>query len=253
VSDTAARQAADVSAMKHPAAAPGQQESGNGGNYLDVGFGAWTPGTIKTKEEVFMDIVARAKAISLNPKETWEIVKGEQMTIKELYTSYAAILALIPPIATFIGFSLVGVGMPLLGRWRQPVMNGLVHAIIYYVLTLVGVYVTAYVADRLAPSFNSKQDLTSAVKAVVYSYTPVWIVSVLNVIPGLSVLGMIAGLYSLYLLYLGLPTMMDTPPEKKVGYVVAVIVTSIVVMVLISMIAGLFLASAHVGQLGPRL
>lgn len=197
-----------------------------------------------------MDIVARAKAISLSPKETWDIVKGEHTTIKELFTSYAAILALIPPIATFIGFSLVGAGMPLLGRWRQPIMNGLVHAVIYYVLSLVGVYVTAYIADRLAPSFNSKQDLTSAMKAVVYSYTPVWIVSVLNVIPGLSVLVIIAGLYSLYLLYLGLPVMMDTPPEKRVGYVVTVIIVSIVVMFLISMIAGLFLASAHVGRPG---
>jgi hypothetical protein len=197
-----------------------------------------------------MDLAERAKAIILRPKETWAIVKSEQTTIRDLFTSYAAILALIPPVATFIGFSLVGMRMPLLGTWRQPIANGLVHALVYYVLSLVGIYVTAYVADRLAPTFNSKQDLTSAMKAVVFSYTPVWIVSVLNIIPGLSVFVIVAALYSLYLLYLGLPMMMDTPPEKTVGYVAAVIITSIVVMFVISMIARLFLASAHAGRIG---
>jgi hypothetical protein len=199
-----------------------------------------------------MNLVERAKSIILKPKETWNTVKGEETTIVELFTSYAAILALIPPIATFIGLSLIGVSLPLLGTWRQPVLNGLVHAVIYYILSLVGIYVTAFLADRLAPSFASKQDLTSAMKAVVFSYTPVWIISILNIIPGLSVLVIIGGLYSLYLLYLGLPAMMDTPQEKRIGYVVVVIIASIVVMFLISLIAGLFLASAQM-PLVPRM
>ncbi len=192
-----------------------------------------------------MDIAERAKAISLRPRETWGVVKGERTTIKELFTSYAAILAVIPPLATLIGFSIIGVRMPMLGTWRQPIVNGVVHAVIYYVLSLIGIYVTAYIADRLAASFNSRQDLTAAMKAVVFSFTPVWIVSILNIIPGLSFLVVIAGVYSLYLLYLGLPVMMETPAEKRVGYVAVVVIASIVVMFLISVIAGMFLASAH--------
>ena len=199
-----------------------------------------------------MNLAERAKAICLRPKETWGVVKGEQTTVKELFTSYAAILALVPPLARFIGFSLVGMRIPFVGTWRQPLLAGLVHALIHYVLSLVGVYVTAYVADRLAPAFNSKQDLTSAMKAVVFSYTPVWIVSILNIIPSLSVLVIVGGLYALYLLYLGLPAMMDTPPEKRLGYVVVVIIVSIVVMFIVSLIAGLFLAPAHVGRIDFR-
>jgi hypothetical protein len=125
--------------------------------------------------------------------------------------------------------------------------------VLYYILSLVGIYVTAYIADALAPSFGSKKDLTGAMKAVVYSYTPVWIVSVLNIIPGLGVIVFVAGLYSLYLLYLGLPLMMETPPEKKIGYVVVVLVATIVVMSVVSLLAGMFLSAAHVGGMGPRL
>lgn len=200
-----------------------------------------------------MDLVERAKAICLKPKETWEIVKSEQTTIKELFTSYAAILAIIPPVAYFIGLSLVGVSFPIVGTWRQPIVSGLAHAVFYYVLSLVGIYVTAYIADALAPSFGSKKDLTGAMKAVVFSYTPFWIVSILNIIPSLGVIAFIAGLYSLYLLYLGLPLMMETPPEKRLGYVAIVVIATIVVMFVVSLIAGLFLTAAHVGGMGPRL
>jgi hypothetical protein len=199
-----------------------------------------------------MNLVERAKSICFKPKETWGTVKGEQTTINELYTSYAAILALIPPIATFIGFSLVGMRMPFVGTFRQPIIYGVIHGVVYYVLSLVGLYVTAYIAVKLAPTFNSKQDLTSAMKAVVFSYTPVWVVSILNIIPTLSILAAIAGLYSLYLLYLGLPEMMDTPPDKKIGYVAAVIITSIIIMIIISVVAGLFFTSAYVRPMIPR-
>ncbi len=198
-----------------------------------------------------MGLAERVKAICLKPKETWGVVKGEQTTVKELFTSYAGILAVIPPLAILIGFSIVGVRVPLVGTWRQPLLNGLVHAVIYYILSLVGIYVTAYIADRLAPKFGSRQDLTSATKAVVYSMTPVWIVSILYIIPSLSILVMVAGLYSLYLLFLGLPAMMDTPPEKRAGYVVVVIIVSIAVMFIISLIARMFVGG-HAGMMGPR-
>ena len=46
-----------------------------------------------------MNIVERAKAIILKPKETWEIIKAEQTTVRELFTSYAAVLAVIPAAA----------------------------------------------------------------------------------------------------------------------------------------------------------
>ena len=53
-----------------------------------------------------MDLVSRVKAILLKPNDTWPEIKNEPATVKDLFTSYAAILAAIPPIASFIGFSL---------------------------------------------------------------------------------------------------------------------------------------------------
>ncbi|HNT68202.1 MAG TPA: Yip1 family protein [Syntrophorhabdaceae bacterium] len=189
-----------------------------------------------------MDLVGRVKAIILKPKDTWEQIKGEETTIKDLYMSYAAILAIIPPAATFIGWSVVG--MSFMGMsYRVPFANGLGYAIFHYVLSLVGIYAVAFIIDMLAPNFGSQKNMTGAMKAAVYANTPIWIASVFFIIPSLSPIVMIASLYSLYLLYLGLPVLMETPKEKVVGYIIVVIVASIIVFYLTGMIARVVIPS----------
>ena len=187
-----------------------------------------------------MNLVERVKEIIVKPQETWEKIKGEETTIKDLYTSYACILALIPAIASFIGMSLVGVGISFMGiSYRVPVGTGLVHAILQYVLTLVGIYVVAFIIDALAPSFDSKKNMVAAMKVAVYASTPAWIAGILGIIPMLGILVIIASLYGLYLFYVGLPILMETPKEKVLGYFVVVIVVAVIVSVLIGVFAGL--------------
>ena len=184
-----------------------------------------------------MNIVERAKAIILKPKETWEIIKAEQTTVRELFTSYAAVLAVIPAAATFIGFSLVGYSLPG-GHYRVPVLSGLVHAILQYALTLVGAYAVAFIIDSLAPKFDSRKDITAAAKLAVFAATPAWVGGALAILPALSPLILIASLYSLYLFYIGLPVMMETPKEKTLVYFIVVIIASIIVSVIIGAFSG---------------
>ncbi len=46
-----------------------------------------------------MDLVQRVQAIILKPKEEWVKIKSEQMTVNQLFMSYAVILAAIPAVA----------------------------------------------------------------------------------------------------------------------------------------------------------
>jgi hypothetical protein len=185
-----------------------------------------------------MNLVERAKEIILKPQETWLKIKGEETTIKDLYMSYAIILALIPAIANFIGMSLIGASFMGIS-YRVPIGTGLVHAILQYVLTLVGIYIVAFIIDALAPSFASKKNMVAAMKVTVFSFTPAWIAGIIGIIPILSVLAILASLYSLYLFYVGLPILMETPKEKQLGYFAVVIVVTIIVWVLIGVFAGL--------------
>ncbi len=192
-----------------------------------------------------MNLVERAKSIMFKPSETWTAIKDEQASIKELFVTYAAILAIIPAAAGFIGMSLIGTSV--LGiHFRIPFIAGVVHAILSYVLSLVGVYVVAFIIDALAPSFDSRKDIVSAAKVAVFSFTPAWIGGIFMIIPMLGILTLLASLYGLYVLYVGLPILMETPKEKTLGYFVVVIVVSIVVSIIINVLARLVLPSGPV-------
>ncbi|HEX4097250.1 MAG TPA: Yip1 family protein, partial [Caulobacteraceae bacterium] len=122
-----------------------------------------------------------------------------------------------------------------------------VAAVLSYVLGLVGLFITAFIIDALAPSFGAEKSQIQALKLVVYAQTAAWVAGVANIIPGLGGLVALAGgIYSLYTLYLGLPKLMKCPPDKTVGYFVVSIVVAIVVYAVIFTIVGIIIAATAV-------
>jgi hypothetical protein len=188
-----------------------------------------------------MDLVGRVKGIVLNPKQEWQTIAGETTTIADLYKSYIVILAAIGPVASIIGMSIIGISLPFAGSYRVPIGSSLSSAIVQYVLILAGVYILALVINALAPTFSGEKNINQAFKVAVYSYTPGWLAGIFMMIPALGILG-ILGLYGLYILYLGLPLLMKAPPEKSMGYLVAVIVAAIVIFAIIGAISHTFIS-----------
>ena len=186
-----------------------------------------------------MNLAARIKGIIISPKQEWETISTEKTSISEIYMSYILILAAIAPVAHFIGMSIVGMELPFFGRYRVPVISGILSACVQYVLSLGSVYILALIIDALAPSFSGEKSLDQAFKAAAYSAIPSWLAGVFGIIPVLGTLG-ILGLYGLFLLYLGLPVLMKAPKEKAVGYTVVVIIAAIVMFILIGAATSLF-------------
>jgi hypothetical protein len=184
-----------------------------------------------------MNIVDRAKNMILQPKQEWQVIDGEAHTVKDLYVNYAMILAAIPAVAAFIGFSIVGLG-GLLSQYRIPIPSGIAMMIVKYVLSLASVYVLALIIDALAPNFDSQKNFIQALKLSVFSMTAAWLAGIFSILPALSILGLL-GLYSLYVLYLGLPVLMKTPESKLVPYFVVILIAAVVVHVVIGALAAL--------------
>jgi hypothetical protein len=183
-----------------------------------------------------MDLVRRAQDILLKPKETWAVIDTEPGDARTLYTQYLMILALIPAVASFVGFSLLGMGAFGFSM-RMPVVWGLTHAIVHYVLTLVMVYVLALIVDALAPGFGGVKNPAQALKLVVYSMTAGLVGGIFMLLPALSILGLLASLYGIYLFYLGLPVLMKCPQDKAVAYTAVVGVLALVAGIVVGSIA----------------
>src|ERR1700686_1088409 len=179
-----------------------------------------------------MNLVERVKGILLQPNSEWTAIEREPGDAGYLFPNYVCILAALPPVCSFIGLSIIG-----LGPYRIGIVGGLMNAIITYVLTLVGVFVVAYVIDYLAGVFDGQKNLGNAMKVSAYAPTAAWVVGVFNIIPALAILG-ILGLYSLYLLHTGIGALMKPPAAKALIYTIAVIVCVFVIYLIIFGIVG---------------
>jgi Yip1 domain len=189
-----------------------------------------------------MNLIERAKNILTNPNKEWDVVNGEKPDIAGIITGYVLPLAGAAAAAAFIGYGLIGFNYGF-GVRIKGIDWGIYQAITVLAGALLSVFVSAFVIDALAPSFESEKDLGKSVQLVAYSYTPGWIGGLFAIIPSLAIIGSLAGLYGLYLLYIGLPKLKKTPPDKHVGYFVVSLLVMIVVFVVVGFILSRILMS----------
>jgi len=195
--------------------------------------------TIDTHQQGSRDIVTRVKALLSSPKTEWPVIAEEPANVADLYKNYIVILAAIPAIASFIKMSIIGTSVPFVGTFRVGIASGLTTAIVTYVLSLVAIYIIALIIDALAPTFGGVKNQIQALKAAAYSYTAYWVASVFQIVPVLGILILLAGgLYSLYLLYLGLPYTMKAPTDRALPYTAVVVVCAIVISLVLGMVIG---------------
>jgi Yip1 domain len=189
-----------------------------------------------------MDIVERVKAITLSPAATWPVIEAEQHTPQSLFVPYMLILAAIPAVATFIGMSIVGLG-GFGFSMRLPIVSGLAMMVTSYVFSLAMAFGMGWLVSTLAPSFGGQSNLMQGLKLVVFGATPMFLAGILSILPALGMLGFLAAVYSLYVMYLGLPVLMKNPKEKTIPYMIVLVVCGIVSGVVMAVLTSAFTPS----------
>jgi hypothetical protein len=185
-----------------------------------------------------LDIVQRAKAILLSPAAEWRVIEPESGDTGYLFVNYVGILAAIPPVCEFLRRTVFGLGWPQHGfhHVQHGFFSSLSAALVHYVAAFVFVYAMAVIIDGLAPTFSAQKNQQNAMKLAAYSMTPAWLSGVFALIPGLGFLRLIGLIYSLHVFWLGLPTLMKSPPDRTLSYAATTIVCGIALAFAVSAI-----------------
>ena len=183
-------------------------------------------------------IVERVKNILLTPRTEWLVIEAEKAEYSKVLISWLLPLSLISAVAALIGFGVIGVPV---GPAKVASMSlGLRQAVLQLVSMIGGAYLTAFIVNSLAEKYASQKNMDQALSLIAYAYTPACLGGIFQIIPSMSFIGSLAGLYSLYLLYIGLPVLMKTPPEKKTGYFVVSLLCTLGVAILLSTVLTVF-------------
>ncbi|TYK66450.1 Yip1 family protein [Colwellia echini] len=168
-----------------------------------------------------------------HPKEEWHVIEKRHESL-----SYSLIhiltIALIPSICSFyaaayIGWT-IGVGDPI----KISVASAQLMAISMYFALIFGVFALAVLIQWMAKTFDSKPDFVQALELASYTATPLLMVGITTLFPVLwfvALAGMAAVAYSIYLLYSGVPIMMNIPEEKGFIYSSSVVTCGLVLLV----------------------
>ncbi|MCC5977397.1 MAG: YIP1 family protein [Salinarimonas sp.] len=185
-----------------------------------------------------MHLITRAAAIIARPREEWPRIAQEEPNIAAIYLAYVLPLAAIPAVASALGASLVGIELPGMGVIRMEPGQAFVSGAFQYAMQLATVYVMALVLAWLAPRFGGSGERAAAFKVVAYAFTPTWLAGVFNLFPALSFLTLL-GLYAVYLIYTGLPAVMNIPQRRALMATALLILIGIVLSALIGALIGM--------------
>ena len=191
-------------------------------------------------------IVARVIGMLAQPRRTWAAVDKETTTTGALYLRYIAPLAGLAALARLIGVAFVG--FPVIAR--PPFWQVLVWAVLYFVFELLAVDIIAYVIDWLGPRLGCPEceglpRHIQALKVAAYARTPLWIAGLALIIPALQLVATTIGaLYSIYLLWLGIPELMKAPKHRIPVYALSTVVVAAGVYGLIRILVNMILAMA---------
>ena len=194
-------------------------------------------------------LLSRIKNLLLSPKTEWPVIAPEPTGVPQLYVDYVMPLSLLAALLGFLRMSVLGFGSAFGGSLRMPIFSGLTYTVMMFGSALFGVFVVGLIINALAPTFSGIKDQRQALKVAAYSTTPALLSSVLALSPILpTLLQLLAGLYGIYVLYLGLPVLMQSPKQKAFGYTASVVICTILVGIVFAVLT----AVAHTGGAGAQ-
>lgn len=169
----------------------------------------------------------------LRPTYEWEEIRNDEVKMFAAMVP-ALILGLIPAICGYIGTTqtgwTIGAGEPM----RITEDSAAIIAIMYYTVIQVAVFSIGWMIHWMAKTYGSDPSLPTCVKLAAYIATPLFLVGFMQLNPILwlnMVVGLPATAYTVFLLYTGIPAMMDISKERGFLFSSAVLMVGMVGLV----------------------
>ena len=168
-----------------------------------------------------------------HPRDEWQTIEKRHESL--MYSLvHILVVALIPAICSYyaaahIGWT-IGVGDPI----KISQSSAQLMAISMYMALVLGVFALAYLIQWMAKTFDASPNYVQSLELAAYTATPMLMVGIAALYPVLwfvALAGLAAVSYSVYLLYSGVPIMMDIPEEKGFIYSSSVVTCGLVLLV----------------------
>ncbi len=165
-------------------------------------------------------LLSRANNILLHPRTEWQAIRGETATYPGVMVRYVCILSLIPPAAAVAGRYIFGGNVSDSALSSSPPYLLLSNAL-WYCMYPVNVIITGLVIAAIVAAAESRWQGVSGMQLAAYSFTPLFLAGFIDVIPHMTWFVYCAILYGVYILYLGIRTLISVRGMRAALYTAA--------------------------------
>ena len=169
-----------------------------------------------------------------HPKKEWHTIEQGHESLRSSL-SHVILVALIPAICAYIGAAHIGWNPATEGdKLFLTDQSATLMAVGMYFGLIAGVFALAYLAFWMAKTFDAAPTFTQALELASYTATPLFMVGLSALYPELwfmMIIALIGISYSVYLLYTGIPIIMNIPEEKGFIYASSVVTCGLCLLV----------------------
>lgn len=174
----------------------------------------------------FSKISAQIKEVILNPKDFWVKKKELEENQTELLTEYFLPVLLVVSLVVFLGEFFRSTHFYM----GYAVLKGVREVVLFILEYFLAVFFTT----ELMKTFGIEKNIVIARRLVVYSFTPILLISmVTGLFPFLYVLDILS-LYSCYIFWVGVQELLFFPDQKQNSYAIITIVVNFFVFSILS-------------------
>ncbi|WP_339065742.1 Yip1 family protein [Teredinibacter turnerae] len=185
-----------------------------------------------------MALLKHTVGIMTHPASEWASVRDDKTSFKQVFLGHVPFLALIPSIAAFYGVTQVGWTVGDGNPVHLTVNSALTLCAISYFALIAGVFVLGEFVNWMSRTYgvrdSEEQRHHGGTALAVCITTPLFLSGIFLVVPSiwLNVIAMgIAGTYAVFLIFEGLPIVMNIEKERAFMYACSVITVGLVLMV----------------------
>ena len=172
------------------------------------------------------------------PDRAWETIHQKEDAHSLYYLMHLLLLALVPAVCLFIGVTIVGWSLVDEERVRLDTASALQLCLLLYLAIVIGTVIMGFFVRWMARAFDVRPNLNQCIGFIAYVITPFLLAGLTGLYPNrwfAAIVLPVAGIYSTYLLFTGLPAFMRQRSSQSFLYAASIwgvaLLTLVTVMV----------------------
>lgn len=169
-----------------------------------------------------------------DPKHEWKDIRKEHYSTMHCFLSQISILAAIPALSLFIGTTQVGWSVAGGDFVKLATGSALMAAIAFYVAMWVAVGFIAYTIHWMEKTYGGNVSMDECMVLTTFTATPLFLAGIVGLYPVLwlnVMVGLVALGFTIYLLYTGVPEIMQIPEDRAFFFSSSILTVGLCVLV----------------------